>query len=202
MDVLREDSVQTIGRISNGGVTIYTDGSAVGGVSLGGSAAVVTRGDPSEPVRLEVWRQKGRRVTSSFETEVSALLLAVGWLEENHASEPATICVDSQAALKAVLNARSGEGEVAKVRARLSCLLRPVTLQWVPGHVGVTGNEWADVEANAAAGRGAGAAGNEESCPLRVIEEVGDALSYSAASAVLKVWSLSPRAMKERVRAV
>ena len=58
-ETLKEDCVNTVTRISgSNGYTIYTDGSAAGGTSLGGSAAVVTQGDAREPAKVEVWRQK------------------------------------------------------------------------------------------------------------------------------------------------
>ena len=207
-EMLLADGLVTIRRIGGDGVVIYTDGSAVGGTTLGGSAAVVTMGDPGRPIRRAVLRQKGRNVTSSFEAEVTALALAVKWLEDNPDSGEATICVDSQAVLKAVQCVlRMRDDGLRDVRLRLGALASPVNLMWVPSHVGVVGNEWADVEANAAAGRTVPLAegmpvGAE--CPVStVVDERGCRLvSYGAASAVLASWCMSPRAERARVRSV
>jgi hypothetical protein len=51
------DALDTIRRYDQLRMVIYTDGSAVGGVKRGGSSAVVTSGDPSNPTFLDVRHQ-------------------------------------------------------------------------------------------------------------------------------------------------
>lgn len=68
-----------------------------------------------------------------------------------------TICSDSQAALEAIRSSKPGRPDVVlEIRLLLEQMrLRgsPVTLQWVPSHVGLYGNEAADAAAKAAARR-------------------------------------------------
>ena len=98
-EALKAETLRTIlTRFPNRGVTIYTDGSAEEGFRHGGSAAVVTRGDPTNPEVVEVRRAKGRAVTCSYETELVALKLAVGWINDNQVDEEVVICTDSRAA--------------------------------------------------------------------------------------------------------
>ena len=70
--------------------------SASRGFEYGGSAAVVTSGLPTSPEKQNTISRKGRRFTSSFETEVVAILLAIEWVNndtERHG--PIIICTDS-----------------------------------------------------------------------------------------------------------
>jgi ribonuclease HI len=63
-------------------MVIYTDGSAVGGVRQGGSAAVVTSGDPGNPTFLDVRHQCGPEYTTSLEVEMSGLWLTLDCLDD------------------------------------------------------------------------------------------------------------------------
>jgi len=128
-------------------IVIYTDGSADGGCRRGGSAAVITSGCAEEPVMKEVIRTKGAPHTSSCEEEYQALMDAASWSIEQ---EPMRIliCTDSQSNCQALL----GYGEdVAPLREKLSRCPSEMTVQWIPGHSEIPGNDMADEEANAAA---------------------------------------------------
>ncbi len=58
-------------------VTIYTDGSATGGTTAGGADMVTTTGDPADPVIIHTSKARGAELTSSYEEEKAALLLAL-----------------------------------------------------------------------------------------------------------------------------
>ena len=83
-------------------IVIYTDGSVAGGIHDGGSAAVVTRGEASSPDVIKVLHGRGSRLTCSYEAEMLALSLAVGWIEEQQPPGRILIASDSQAALRAL----------------------------------------------------------------------------------------------------
>ena len=150
---LLRDTVDTIAAAGHAENTIYTDGSASRGFEYGGSAAVVTSGLPTSPEKQNTISRKGRRFTSSFETEVVALLPAIEWVNndtERHG--PIIICTYSQSTLAALQSSGKSDGpELMKVRRALSMLNRRVFIQWVPGHIGLIGNEWADSAAGDAA---------------------------------------------------
>ena len=65
----------------NSDLTIFTDGSAVGGRLQGGAAAVVQIHD--DPPRFESILSKGAAFTSSFEEECAAMDLAIEWIVNN-----------------------------------------------------------------------------------------------------------------------
>ena len=139
------DALNTIENAGTFETTIYTDGSAEGGTSHGGSAAVITGGPPSDPIRRNTLVQKGCRLTSSFETEITALTLATEYLASLEHCPPTIICTDSQASLTALLDSGKKDSmKTAALRKSLNSLMSPTLLQWIPGHCGLQGNEWAD----------------------------------------------------------
>ena len=133
---------------------MYTDGSAHGGITNGGSASLVpqvvqraTRLSSTRPTAVA----KGNKWTSSYETEVTALLLAVEWLARGSFGDTVVICSDSQAALSALSGSgKDDDSGIARLRIGLSRLSSRVILQWVPGHCGLIGNDWADSAAGEA----------------------------------------------------
>jgi len=129
-----------------GDIIIYTDGSAVGGCREGGAAAVVHM--LTDPPRTEVVKVKGAGFTSSFEEESQAMLAAANWIDENcDARSNVLILTDSQSLCRALLGASF---DVDHIRMALESLSARITIQFVPGHCGIPGNEEADQAANAA----------------------------------------------------
>ena len=130
----------------NGDVTIFTDGSAVGGYRDGGSAAVIHMHD--DPPRVEYIRIKGASFTTSFEEEGEALMSAAKWIRDNCDYRTRVIILtDSQSYCKALMGADSGPDDLRRVFADCASTIR---LQWIPGHCGIDGNEEADAAANEA----------------------------------------------------
>ena len=104
---LLADAISTIDNTEHHEYVVYTDGSAHGGITNGSSASIVTRGPAGNPSLVDTAVAKGNRWTSSYETEVTALLLAVEWLARGSFGDTVVICSDSQAALSAL----SGSGK-------------------------------------------------------------------------------------------
>ena len=99
-------------------VTIYTDGSVAEDLRSSGSAAVVTVGPAEECRVVDVLRSNFRGATCSFEAEVRALSLAVGWVRSADVDAVAggeardvvgptvLICSDSRSALVSLMEGR------------------------------------------------------------------------------------------------
>ena len=86
------------------------------------------------------------RYTAVFQAEIYAILACAYEIQSQHRSEKhVSICSDSQAALKALQAARTSplvrqcQEALNDISAR-----HVVGLYWVPGHVGVQGNEITD----------------------------------------------------------
>nr|CAH7737751.1 unnamed protein product [Callosobruchus chinensis] len=118
----------------------YTDGSRLAsGQASGAGMYVENRGV------LESYSQGTN--TTIFEAEVYAILSAACNEEVRKGMERKVyICSDSQAALKAICGPRTRTPLVQECAERLEELtrLKEVILMWVPGHMGVPGNEEAD----------------------------------------------------------
>ncbi len=61
---------------------------------------VATVGDPADPVITQTSKARGAELTSSYEEEKAALLLALEWARANCPTERMSICSDSQSLLK------------------------------------------------------------------------------------------------------
>ncbi len=72
---------------------------------------VVTEGDPANPTTLLTRQQRGAAITSSYDEEKAALLMALEWLSPSHAAT--VICSDSQSFRKAI---QSGSADTADLR--------------------------------------------------------------------------------------
>jgi len=141
-----EETVRARGEVE---LRLFTDGSVEEGVCQGGAACVgVWRGEEV------VVRKAAGRWCSSYCAELVAMQEAVGVIERL-LPESVLVCTDSQALLRMLLKDDvTRNAAVCELRERLVQVSvgRRVVLQWVPAHVGVEGNEWADGEAKRARG--------------------------------------------------
>jgi ribonuclease HI len=124
---------------------VFTDG-AVTQERHGGSAAVIQISDTPDPVIIT---STSRPPTTSYDTEVQAILLAVNWLNACSDVDGATICCDNTDVLNSVRRLTPPNSSIAELQARLSTTSRSITLLWVPS--GSPGNDKADEAAKRAA---------------------------------------------------
>ncbi len=130
--------------------TIYTDGSASDGTMNGGAGVIITTGDPSNPEVVDRLLQKGASLTSSFAEEMRAMIMALGWIGENcREGGHVLILTDSKSLCSALIGQNTQVDHVRRTLNELSSIV-DITIQWVPGHCGVPGNELADIAAKEA----------------------------------------------------
>ena len=129
---------------------IYTDGSAAEGTRDGGSAVVVTTGDPRESEVVQKIKIRGRNLTSSYEEEREALQEAAKWIKANTRAGYNKVMnfTDSQFLVEAI---SSSSKDTENIRSSLNGTGAHTIIQWVLGHVFIPGNETADKLANEAA---------------------------------------------------
>ncbi len=60
-----------------------TKAPVTGGTTTGGAAMVATTGDPADPEIIHTPKARGPELTSSYEEEKAALLLALYWARAN-----------------------------------------------------------------------------------------------------------------------
>ena len=185
-------------------VTIYTDGSVAEDLRSSGSAAVVTVGPAEECRVVDVLRSNFRGATCSFEAEVRALSLAVGWVRSADVDAVAggeardvvgptvLICSDSRSALVSLMEGRLLQrASLRRLQEELDGLGHRVLLQWVPAHCGLSGNERADEEANVAWRSDVGGVG---------VDDCG--LSFESVKALVRRLVCDPPPEHPRVAAV
>ena len=109
---------------------------------------VVKEGDPEHPKVIHTEIKRGALYTCSYEEEVAAMRIAMNWIATHRDSkENITICTDSQSLCMALI---SHNTETDDIRAPVTNLEGHITIQWIPGHSGIPGNDMADSEAKKA----------------------------------------------------
>ena len=147
-DKLREAAIDCL-KSHHASTVIYTDGSASAGTKDGGSAAIIATGDFLQPGTAERIMQRGAPFTSSFEEELQAMHSAVNWCIENQAPSTHTlIATDSQSLCQSLLG---NSPIVDKLKRQLDLCAGRISIQWIPGHADIPGNELADAAAKEAA---------------------------------------------------
>ena len=154
----RDAAERTLADLRPADVFEWTDGSVRSDQTDGGSGFVI---DCAGSERV-TGRVAAGRHASSYATELTAILAASRHLlrwpaasgSDDHRRPHVLLCTDSRSALQTIAAGPTTRADslFAAVWRTLSALSRRyrVTLQWVPAHCGVAGNEAADVEAASA----------------------------------------------------
>jgi ribonuclease HI len=170
---------------------IFTDGSGFAG-HIGASMASLQHGVTSQRRYLGTDSQ-----STVYAAELSGIEMALAKTrkdnEGHRQAREVIIFSDSQAAIQAVQNPQRPSGQYVlaliynHVRAIRSQTQGPtnITIRWIPAHVGVDGNEFADEEAKGAALLGAG---------------MGVATGSGTGEPIIRLAAAAKRAVRQRIR--
>ncbi len=148
--------------------TIYTDGSCQAGTEKGGSAVVITTGTAANPVVLKTIQKKGGAYTCSYQEEKVAMEEALKWMKVNQKYSDTVICSDSQSLLT---NIEQHSLDTVQIRSDLDSLYGRTSIHWIPSHINIPGNEYADAAAKEA---------------TKLTDESNVPVSYEVAKALIK----------------
>ncbi|EED21743.1 hypothetical protein TSTA_089820 [Talaromyces stipitatus ATCC 10500] len=152
--VLDNEEALTEANQQRPGMTFWSDGSRLDtGRAGAGVALQAVPGGPWEHV--EVPMGHGHEV---FDAELMGVATALEWALERQPLGPIWVFLDAQNAIDRLRSTRPAPGQALVLRAhraveKLAMRDQLVTIQWVPGHSGVVGNEQTDQAAKRAASK-------------------------------------------------
>lgn len=119
-------------------IRVYTDGSAQNAVQNGGAGVYIEYPNNTR----DMARVPTGKYCHNYDAEIQAIKIATEkLLNTNSGTQPVVLLTDAKSVLEALLS-----GKLPVLRTLLSELggQRRVTIQWIPSHCGVPGNERAD----------------------------------------------------------
>ena len=141
--------------VARDGIRVYSDGSDYKG-GVGAAAILYDPGKPRVPT-AKIYLGKSTEHTV-FEAEIMGIVAGLELIRKQRRVKNVSIGLDNQAAIRAISQRRSGEAQylVDLFHEHLEAVQKKhrglrLTIRWVPGHVGVIGNEVTDRKAKEAA---------------------------------------------------
>jgi len=144
--IRKEAATRTLYTLPEAETLVYTDGSAAEGTTNGGSGVFITYQDGEE----EHLSFPAGAVTSSYKAELIALDKALDLVVNSNKDQPTIrILTDSKSALERLKSGPSAQTDrtsdnIWRNLSRLRESGSSITMQWIPGHADIPGNEEAD----------------------------------------------------------
>ena len=150
-NILKTIANETIDRIPTEAIKAYTDGSAINATRNGGYGSYISIPQLQEPI--SIYGPCGR-YCNNYDAEVIAIKKTIDKIEQeleiaNVIPKDLFILTDSQSALDSIENFKDESSKQIEDLLQIchNTSLRyeiNITLQWIPGHCGIYGNEKAD----------------------------------------------------------
>ncbi|XP_023234972.1 uncharacterized protein LOC111634436 [Centruroides sculpturatus] len=136
--------------LDNDHFSIFTDGSKT--ADKVGSAFVAYRKG------VEFYNASGHLAAncSVYQAELTAILLAIDWCNENYSDNRINIFTDCQSTIEAINNHLPRNPIVVKIQTSIALSTNVFAIAWIRGHTGLQGNERADYLAREAASLNSG----------------------------------------------